>query len=423
MRITGLIFSFIMQAGLVIAFSEQVIAEPAISFHRVLERPEYGEVTNSQKSEQFDLKQWKLVPDVDGVPVIVEKKPLLTADDIIQVSAEKTDTQFGSKQQSICLSGDGAKKLADFSRNHIGKSIAIVVDGVVLMTPVIQGQLLGGSLSVSSGPQSKTGAKLYAKFQSLQKKQQNDLARIDKYCSTAAIFDRGLAYLSAALAKDKQNIQLLLDRAQYLQTGNLLEKALADYETVLKIYPMNKDALFGQSEVLYLQKKYDLALQAVEKVFALDPDYQMLYLQRGVMLAMQNKHQLAIEDFNRSIARYPEISVPYTERANAYFDLGRYDQALDDYSRAIELEGNSSDNFNNRAWTYFKVGQLAKGLLDANKAIKIDPDNGYAFGTRGHIFEAMGEKKKAISDFREALKFEPELKESKAGLKRLGAGP
>ncbi len=66
-------------------------------------------------------------------------------------------------------------------------------------------------------------------------------------------------------------------------------------------------------------------------------------------------------------------------------------------------------------------GDQATGLLE--KAIKLNPKCADCWDTRAHINEALGRKKAAVADFRIALRLDATLTSSRAGLRRLGAGP
>lgn len=391
-----------------------------ISFHLVL--PSSSDLGLADRKDQgpIDPNQWKIISDIVGAPVFIRKKPLLTGIDILKVSVVKPDKQARGFQQTICLNVEGGYKLADFSRKHTGKPLAIVVDNVVLMKPVIMTDLLGGNLSINSGSQITANETLFARFQTLEGRRKGKQVDADKLCNETAFNGRALSYLNAAINNGDQSVELLLDRAQRLQTAGKLRKASADFNIILKRDPENTEALFGRSDVLVLQEKYDLAMRDIDKVFAINPKYEGLFLQRGYTYQKLKKYKLAIADFNVTIQRYPEIYVAYGLRADAHMDIGQHQLALVDYSKAIELESNLSENYNNRAWFYFKMGLLKKGIVDVDRALKLDPSSGYAFDTRGHLYEALGQKEKAIKDFQKALHLEPDSQESKDGLKRLG---
>lgn len=74
---------------------------------------------------------------------------VLTGEDL-DTSIVQPD-QTGGYVVDITLRGDGTQKLADFSKEHIGDVLAIVLDKVVLNVPTIQSALLDGNASITGG--------------------------------------------------------------------------------------------------------------------------------------------------------------------------------------------------------------------------------------------------------------------------------
>ena len=64
--------------------------------------------------------------------------------------ARMTYGQFkGEAEVSMSMNSEGAKKWANLTRENVGKSIAIVLDGYVVSAPVVRQEIKGGSSSIS----------------------------------------------------------------------------------------------------------------------------------------------------------------------------------------------------------------------------------------------------------------------------------
>ncbi len=64
--------------------------------------------------------------------------------------ARMTYGQFKSEAEvSMSMNSEGAKKWANLTRENVGKSIAIVLDGYVVSAPVVKSEIKGGSSSIS----------------------------------------------------------------------------------------------------------------------------------------------------------------------------------------------------------------------------------------------------------------------------------
>ncbi len=73
--------------------------------------------------------------------IIVEKKAVITGEDIRDASAFSTSGNEGNYQISFTLKPEGAAKFGDWTGKNIGQYLAIVLDKKVLSAPVIRGQI------------------------------------------------------------------------------------------------------------------------------------------------------------------------------------------------------------------------------------------------------------------------------------------
>jgi len=64
--------------------------------------------------------------------------------DVIVNASHNFDQNKGSAEVSMVMNGGAAKKWAELTRQNIGKSIAIVLDGQVYSYPTVQGEITGG---------------------------------------------------------------------------------------------------------------------------------------------------------------------------------------------------------------------------------------------------------------------------------------
>jgi len=74
----------------------------------------------------------------------VERRPVLSGERLVDASAG-FDRQIGQPIVSFRFDTIGARRFADYTRDHVGSALAIVLDGAVLSAPVIQEAIPGGS--------------------------------------------------------------------------------------------------------------------------------------------------------------------------------------------------------------------------------------------------------------------------------------
>lgn len=88
---------------------------------------------------------------MDDPPVasLVEKRAFVTSADIVEAQAEQV-TGTEDYLVSFRLNEDGAKRLSDATRQGAGRTLAIVLDGQVLSTPVIREAIVGATGQISA---------------------------------------------------------------------------------------------------------------------------------------------------------------------------------------------------------------------------------------------------------------------------------
>src|SRR4029079_474761 len=59
--------------------------------------------------------------------------------------------QNGDPALLLKLDGAGTRLFGDYSRTHVGSYLAIAIDGVVVVAPLIQNEIPGGDIEVSIG--------------------------------------------------------------------------------------------------------------------------------------------------------------------------------------------------------------------------------------------------------------------------------
>lgn len=84
----------------------------------------------------------------DGQTYYLQPKVIISAADI--ASAEQGfDPLWGQPTVSLVLNAAGRDRLAAFTKTHVGKTLAITVDGALLTAPVIREPIMGGTLQIS----------------------------------------------------------------------------------------------------------------------------------------------------------------------------------------------------------------------------------------------------------------------------------
>jgi RNA polymerase sigma factor (sigma-70 family) len=78
----------------------------------------------------------------------VQKAPFLDQR-AIQSAIMQTNLQTGAPEIQIVLSTEGTERLAEVSRQHLGKRLAMLIDGKVISAPVVRSHIGGGRIAIS----------------------------------------------------------------------------------------------------------------------------------------------------------------------------------------------------------------------------------------------------------------------------------
>ena len=78
----------------------------------------------------------------DTTTILISRTALVATGDITSASASQTDDQWAV---NFTVTDDAAKRVHEFSKQHVGRNLALVVDGKVHGTPRIAGAIIGNT--------------------------------------------------------------------------------------------------------------------------------------------------------------------------------------------------------------------------------------------------------------------------------------
>ena len=99
---------------------------------------------------------WQQMASPGGDPLWVAPTTRLTSADIARAEAR---TLTGGPAVAIVLTDDGAKKMAELSKDQTNQPIALLLDGKVIWAPVVRGSI-GREAVLTGGPGGLTTAQI-----------------------------------------------------------------------------------------------------------------------------------------------------------------------------------------------------------------------------------------------------------------------
>ncbi len=137
--------------------NSKLLPGPVIGYVSVIDTAEINRLLALPEVKALlprDLKlAWTVKPDdrfKDGIIydlISLKTTPEGTSQlggDVIVNASHNFDQNKGSAEVSMVMNGGAAKKWAELTRQNVGKSIAIVLDGQVYSYPTVQGEISGG---------------------------------------------------------------------------------------------------------------------------------------------------------------------------------------------------------------------------------------------------------------------------------------
>ena len=81
----------------------------------------------------------------DTTTILISRTPVVATGDITGATASETEDQW---VLNFTVTDDAAKRVQEFSKQHVGRNLALVVDGKVHGTPRIAGALTGNGYRI-----------------------------------------------------------------------------------------------------------------------------------------------------------------------------------------------------------------------------------------------------------------------------------
>jgi preprotein translocase subunit SecD len=82
---------------------------------------------------------------LNDTTILISRTPLVATGDITSASASQAEDQW---VVNVTVTGDAAKRVHDFTQQHVGRHLALVVDGKAHGTPRIASAVVGNSYRI-----------------------------------------------------------------------------------------------------------------------------------------------------------------------------------------------------------------------------------------------------------------------------------
>ena len=179
-----------------------------------------------------------------------------------------------------------------------------------------------------------------------------------------------LEVLNAQIAKDPQNLNLHLLKAEANINLEQWDYALAEYGKILHADEKNLAALFFRAYIHTQQHHYDLARVDYEAFLRLQPTHFEARLGLAHVLQKMGRKTDTIDELNRLVQMFPDSADAYAARAAFETELKQYDLALYDWDEAIRRKPLQSGYIVSKADILIAQYRMDEAREELNAAIK-----------------------------------------------------
>jgi tetratricopeptide (TPR) repeat protein len=150
--------------------------------------------------------------------------------------------------------------------------------------------------------------------------------------------EEALKELNLGLARDPQDLALLLAKGSLLARLEQRPEAIGVYSQVINLDPNNAEAYKERGENKSQEGQFEEAIADFNRAAALAPQDPWVYNKRGMAWFCQGDYRQAVADFSTAIKLRPDLAISYFFRGNIYrHHLGEPEKAKADYREGCRL--------------------------------------------------------------------------------------
>lgn len=163
----------------------------------------------------------------------------------------------------------------------------------------------------------------------------------------------------------KENLELIIEDAQFAQLIGNYQEAIANYKEYLS-YQDNAEVFLYLSQALYDTGNIHKALDNINKSIKLNSSNDLAYYTRANILVDLGNTYSAINDYTAAILLNPNDMYSYMQRAFAFSEIGFEQEAIRDFAIAIQISPTD-------AKAYFNMASVSLFYKENNKVCAMLP--------------------------------------------------
>lgn len=227
-----------------------------------------------------------------------------------------------------------------------------------------------------------------------------------------------------ALAKNPDNIDVLMFKSNLLRGQGAPDKALEVLDQVLKIKPDSVDARLARADLLMRSNKFDAAREDIQAAQKAAPKNLLPTYMQAMLEFTQGKNADALTDVQKVLAAAPDYLPAVLLAGSIQYSLGSMPQVELHLNKYLDKVPGDVYARKLLASAQLKIGQKAKAAATLEPALKANPQDPELMALAGEIAIENKDFAKASEYYEKASALAPDTARYHMGLglSKLGRG-
>lgn len=194
-----------------------------------------------------------------------------------------------------------------------------------------------------------------------------------RYFVGAEKYDDALEYINKAIAVDKLNKELYVQKSIILANLDQYIEGIEELKNALKIDKTYAEAYFHLGNLYLMTGEQASGLESYNKAIANGFDDSQIFFNLGLMYEEDGNDELAIRNYTKAILKDPLRVDARVRKAKIFISNGKQQEALEALNELILADPDLYDGYHLKALLLADMGDLdgAMGVLD--EAIRLFP--------------------------------------------------
>lgn len=177
---------------------------------------------------------------------------------------------------------------------------------------------------------------------------------------------------------------------------------------------------FDQGEAFYAHGRFDEAWEKYENAVHLNPNHSDAHYSLGLLYKRENDLDLAEKEFREAVRSDPNKPDAHNELGKIYDTREDWQNAVREYRAALKSEPENPEAQESLIWDLLETNDLLDAQQELKRATLDAAVAAELWEEMGKMYEERRGHADAMVAYRRALELDKNLKEARAGLKRLG---